>query len=183
MGNAVAAVLFGDYNPTGKLSVSFPYVTGQLPLYYNHPNTGRPGGKFKFTSKYLDTPFEPVFPFGFGLSYTTFTYEDLVVEESEDALTARVTVRNTGDRAGVETVQLYMQDVTASLVRPVKELKNFCKVELAPSEAKEVSLTLPKAEMGFYDNNGDYIREDGKFRIFVGGSSVDVLTEELEIRF
>ena len=183
MGNAVAAVLFGDDNPTGKLSVSFPYVTGQLPLYYNHPNTGRPGGKFKFTSKYLDTPFEPVFPFGFGLSYTTFTYEDLVVEESEDALTARVTVRNTGDRAGVETVQLYMQDVTASLVRPVKELKNFCKVELAPSEAKEVSLTLPKAEMGFYDNNGDYIREDGKFRIFVGGSSVDVLTEELEIRF
>ncbi len=183
MGNAVASVLFGDYNPTGKLSVSFPYVTGQLPLYYNHPNTGRPGGKFKFTSKYLDAPFLPVFPFGFGLSYTTFAYEDLAVEESEDALTARATVRNTGDRAGVETVQLYMQDVTASLVRPVKELKNFSKVELAPGEAREVSLTLPKAEMGFYDNNGDYIREDGRFRIFVGGSSAEGLMQEMEIRF
>ncbi len=183
MGNAVASVLFGDYNPTGKLAASFPYVTGQLPLYYNHPSTGRPGGKFKFTSKYIDAPFEPVFPFGYGLSYTTFAYCDLTVKETEDALVACVKVKNTGEVCGTETVQLYMQDVTASLVRPVKELKGFAKVTLAAGEEKEVALELKKADMGFYNNDGVYVREDGKFRIFVGGSSADTLMQELDLAF
>ena len=183
MGNAVASVLFGDYNPTGKLAASFPYVTGQLPLYYNHPSTGRPGGKFKFTSKYIDAPFEPVFPFGYGLSYTTFTYSDLAVKETEDALIACVKVKNTGEVYGTETVQLYMQDVTASLVRPVKELKGFAKVTLAAGEEKEVVIELKKADMGFYNNDGVYVREDGKFRIFVGGSSADTLMQELDLAF
>ncbi|MCR5006891.1 MAG: glycoside hydrolase family 3 C-terminal domain-containing protein [Clostridiales bacterium] len=183
MGNAVASVLFGDYNPTGKLAASFPYVTGQMPLYYNHPSTGRPGGKFKFTSKYIDAPFEPVFPFGYGLSYTTFAYCDLTVKETEDALVACVKVKNTGEVCGTETVQLYMQDVTASLVRPVKELKGFAKVTLAAGEEKEVALELKKADMGFYNNDGVYVREDGKFRIFVGGSSADTLMQELDLVF
>ncbi|MBR2263717.1 MAG: glycoside hydrolase family 3 C-terminal domain-containing protein [Firmicutes bacterium] len=183
MGNAVASVLFGDYNPTGKLAASFPYVTGQLPLYYNHPSTGRPGGKFKFTSKYIDAPFEPVFPFGYGLSYTTFAYCDLTVKETEDALVACVKVKNTGEVCGTETVQLYMQDVTASLVRPVKELKGFAKVTLAAGEEKEVVIELKKADMGFYNNDGVYVREDGKFRIFVGGSSADTLMQELDLAF
>ncbi len=183
MGNAVASVLFGDYNPTGKLAASFPYVTGQLPLYYNHPSTGRPGGKFKFTSKYIDAPFEPVFPFGYGLSYTTFAYSDLKVKEAEDALSVSVKVKNTGAADGTETVQLYMQDVTASLVRPVKELKGFTKVTLEPGEEKEVTLDLKKADMGFYNNDGVYVLEDGKFRIFAGGSSADTLMQELELAF
>ena len=158
-------------------------MTGQLPLYYNHPSTGRPGGKFKFTSKYIDAPFEPVFPFGYGLSYTTFAYCDLTVIETEDALVACVKVKNTGEVCGTETVQLYMQDVTASLVRPVKELKGFAKVTLAAGEEKEVVIELKKADMGFYNNDGVYVREDGKFRIFVGGSSADTLMQELDLAF
>ena len=183
MGNAIASVVFGDYNPTGKLAASFPYVTGQLPIYYNHTSTGRPAGKFKFTSKYIDAPTEPAFPFGYGLSYTTYQYSDLTVEESVEAFTAKVKVKNAGNVAGTETVQLYMQDVTASLVRPVKELKGFTKVALAPGEEKEVALTLKKADMGFYNNDGEYVREDGKFRLFMGGSSAETLMQELDVRF
>ena len=139
MGNAVASVLFGDKAPSGKLSSSFPYVNGQCPIYYNHPSTGRPAGKSKFTSKYLDAPAEALFPFGYGLSYTTFAYDGLRVEEKEDHLEICVKVSNTGERAGVEVVQLYMQDVAASLVRPVKELKGYKRVELASGEEKEVT--------------------------------------------
>ena len=183
MGNAVAKVLLGDVNPSGKLASSFPSVSGQCPMYYNHPSTGRPGSNSKFTSRYLDAPFEALYPFGYGLSYTTFAYDGLEVEELEDELKVTVSVKNTGDRTGTETVQLYMQDVTASLVRPVKELRDFAKVELAPNEEKCVELTLKKAEMGFYDNQGQYVKEDGLFRIYVGGNSKDCLCKEIRIKF
>ena len=183
MGNAVASVLFGDKAPSGKLSSSFPYVNGQCPIYYNHPSTGRPAGKSKFTSKYLDAPAEALFPFGYGLSYTTFAYDGLRVEEKEDHLEICVKVTNTGERAGVEVAQLYMQDVAASLVRPVKELKGYKRVELAPGEEKEVSFVLDKKDMGFYDNTGKYRLEDGLFRIFAGTNSRDALEAEITVAF
>ena len=183
MGNAVAKVLFGDVTPSARLSASFPYVNGQCPFYYNHPSTGRPAGKSKFTSKYLDAPAEALFPFGYGLSYTTFAYSDLRVEEKEDHLEIYVKIANTGDRAGVEVAQLYMQDVTASLVRPVKELKGYQRVPLEAGEEKEISLILYKKDMGFYDNNGEYRLENGLFRICVGSNSRDLLQEEIVIEF
>ena len=183
MGAAVASVLLGDVNPSGKLSSSFPAVTGQCPIYYNHPSTGRPGSKSKFTSRYLDAPFDALFPFGHGLSYTRFVYSDLRVSEAEDNLAIRVNLKNTGERAGTEIVQLYTQDVAASLVRPVKELKDYCRVDLAPGEEREIRFLLPKESLGFYDNEGRYRLEEGQFRIFVGGSSREVLEESVSLRF
>ncbi len=183
MGNAVANVLLGNKVPEGKLASSFPAVPGMCPIYYNHPNTGRPGGRSKFTSRYLDAGFEALYPFGYGLSYATFAYGNMEVEETEDGLSVKAEVANTGDRAGVETVQLYMQDVTASIVRPVKELKGFAKVSLAPGEKKQVSLVLKKKDMGFYKDNGEYVLEDGLFRIYVGGSSKDCLMKEIVLAF
>ena len=183
MGPAVAHVLSGTVNPEGKLSSSFPAFTGQCPVYYNHPNTGRPGSKSKFTSRYLDAPLGALYPFGYGLSYTTFVYSDLKVEDKDSVIEASVTLTNTGDRAGKETVQFYMQDVTASLVRPVKELKGFEKVCLEPGESKTVCFWLEKKDMGFCDNEGKYRLEDGLFRFYVGGSSKDCLMAEAEIKF
>lgn len=183
MGNAISKVLFGEINPSGKLSSTFSSVNGQEPMYYNHPNTGRPGTKSKFTSKYLDAPIEPCFPFGYGLSYTTFEYSDLKLEESSDEITATVTLKNTGNCDGTEVVQLYMQDVVASLVRPVKELKGYERVTLAAGQSKEVKLTLRKCDMGFYNNQGEYVCEDGLFRIYVGGNSCDVLDGEVRVAF
>ena len=183
MGNAVAEVLFGEVNPSGKLASSFPVRSGQCPVYYNHPNTGRPGGKSKFTSKYLDTPPEALFPFGYGLSYTTFEYSDLNIIEKKDSLEITVKLKNTGGYKGVEVAQLYMQDVTASLVRPVKELKGYQRVELFPGAEEVVTFLLRKDDMGFYDNEGNYRLEDGLFRIFAGGNSRDVLSKEIELHF
>lgn len=183
MGNAVAAVLFGDENPSAKLAASFPSVSGQCPMYYNHPNTGRPGSRSKFTSRYLDAPFDALFPFGFGLSYTTFSYSKLTAEDTGEALKIRVHVKNTGNKNGVETVQFYMQDVTASLVRPVKELKGFRKVELAAGEEREAELELKKENVGFYNNEGQYVQEDGLFRIYAGGNSRDCLCTEIDVQF
>lgn len=183
MGNAVANVLLGHKVPEGKLASSFPAVTGMCPIYYNHPNTGRPGSRSKFTSRYLDEGFEALYPFGYGLSYTTFAYDNMEVTDSGDSLGVTVDVTNTGDVAGVETVQLYMQDVTASIVRPVKELKGFSKVTLAPGEKKQVSLTLNKKEMGFYRDSGEYALEDGLFRIYAGGNSKDCLMKEVILTF
>ena len=166
-----------------KLASTFPKVTGQCPIYYNHPTTGRPGGRSKFTSRYLDAGFAPLYPFGYGLSYTTYSYDNLSVAVGEDELTVEVDVTNTGDRAGVETVQLYMQDVTARIVRPVKELKGYAKVELKPGQTERVTLTLGKQDMGFYVDSGEYVLEDGLFRIYVGGSSAQCLKEEIEVKF
>lgn len=183
MGNALAAVLTGEENPSGKLASSFPSVNGQCPIYYNHPNTGRPGSRSKFTSRYLDAPFDALFPFGYGLSYTTFAYSDLKAEEEKDHIRVSVRVKNTGDRKGTEVVQLYMQDVTASLVRPVKELKGFRRVELEAGEERTVRLELKKQDMGFYNNQGEYVLEDGLFRIYAGGNSRDCLCEEIRVAF
>ena len=183
MGPAVAHVLSGTVNPEGKLSSSFPAFTGQCPVYYNHPNTGRPGSKSKFTSRYLDAPLGALYPFGYGLSYTTFAYSDLKVEDKDSVIEASVTLTNTGDRAGKETVQFYMQDVTASLVRPVKELKGFEKVCLEPGESKTVCFWLEKKDMGFWNNEHVYCLEDGVFRFYAGGSSGDCLMAEAEITF
>lgn len=183
MGPAVARVLSGAVNPEGRLSSSFPGKTGQCPVYYNHPNTGRPGSKSKFTSRYLDAPLDAIYPFGYGLSYTTYTYSDLTVAEQDDALDISVKVENTGDRDGRETVQLYMQDVAATLVRPVKELKGFEKVALAAGEEKTVHFCLKKQDMGFFDNDRNYRLEDGLFCIYVGGSSRDCLMQEVSLKF
>ena len=183
MGNAVARVLFGDAAPQGKLSASFPRVSGQCPVYYNHPNTGRPGSGSKFTSRYLDAGWEPLYPFGYGLSYTSFSYQNLRAAQTEDAVEICAEVRNEGDRAGVETVQLYTRDVTASIVRPVKELKAFQKVALEPGECCSVSFRLEKDKLGFFLEDGSYTLEDGLFRFYLGGSSADCLAAELEITF
>ena len=183
MGDAVAEALLGDVNPAGKLSSSFPAVTGQCPIYYNHPSTGRPGSKSKFTSRYLDAPWDALYPFGYGLSYTGFAYGDLSVKEAEDRLEIAVSLKNTGEREGTAVVQLSLQDVAASLVRPVKELKDYQRVTLAPGVEKEIRFMLPKQSMGFYDNQGQYRLESGLFRIFVGGSSRETLLQEIEIAF
>ena len=183
MGDAVAAALLGDVNPSGKLSSSFPAVTGQCPVYYNHPSTGRPGSKSKFTSRYLDAPWDVLFPFGHGLSYTSFVCSDLQVSEAGDSLEVTVSLKNTGEREGTEVVQLYVQDVSASLVRPVKELKDYRRVSLAPGEEQEIRFTLPKTALGFYDNEGHYRLESGLFRIFAGGSSRDTLEAEIRLLF
>lgn len=182
MGNAVASILLGDEIPTGKLASSFPSVNGQCPMYYNHLNTGRPGSKSKFTSRYLDAPFDALYPFGYGLSYTSFAYENLHVEERKDALTICVDVTNTGDCGGVEVVQFYMQDVAASLVRPVKELKGYERVELSKGETKTVRFLLKKEEMGFYNNDAAYVLEAGLFKIYAGGNSRDCLCKEVRLK-
>lgn len=183
MGNAVAEVLFGEYNPSGRLCCTFPAVTGQCPRYYNHPNTGRPGSKSKFTSRYLDAPVEPLYPFGYGLSYTEFGYEDMKVVEQEETLQITVDVTNKGSVAGEETVQLYMRDVTGSIVRPIKELKSFTKVTLEPKESRNVTLVIEKKNMGFYNDDMEYLLEDGKFILYVGGNSRDCLEQTIELAF
>ena len=176
MGNALADILFGDVNPSGKLPVTIPRATGQIPLYYNHKNTGRPPKEAeKYTSKYIDLPWTPLFPFGHGLSYTTFTYGEPALSRptisASDTLTVTVEVRNTGNRAGTEVAQLYVTDEVATLSRPVKELRGFQRVTLAPGEAKRVAFTLVPADLTFHDEELALVAEPGTFRIHVGGSS------------
>jgi len=183
MGNAVAEVLLGSYNPSGKLCCTFPAMAGQCPRYYNHPSTGRPGAKSKFSSRYLDAPLEPLYPFGYGLSYTTYQYDNLTAEQAKDMIIAKVEVANTGDCPGEETVQLYVQDITASLVRPVKELKAFQKVSLQPGEKRIVEMKLPKSSLGFYDDDMNYLLENGEFNVYVGTNSKDCLMEKITVIF
>jgi len=178
-GNAIASILFGDYNPSGKLTTSFPVAVGQIPLYYNHKNTGRPfDDKNKFTSKYLDIQNDPLFPFGYGLSYTTFGYSDIKLNKKqlkgEDKLIATVTLTNTGKIAGEEVAQLYIQDPVASVSRPVKQLRNFKKVLLQPGESKEVSFEIGTGDLKFYNSDLKYVWESGDFNIFIGTNSRDV---------
>lgn len=183
MGNAVADVLFGDYHPSAKLATTIPYATGQCPIYHDHPNTGRPGSKSKFTSRYLDVPHTPAFPFGYGLSYTTFEYSDLVVEDCGDSLKVQVVLTNTGAKAGEETVQLYLRDMAASIVRPVKELKGFVKVALEVGASEKVGMMLKKSEMGFYHDDMSYRLEDGNYVIYVGGDSENCLEKTMYVNF
>jgi beta-glucosidase len=178
-GNAVASILFGDYNPSGKLTTTFPLSVGQIPLYYNHLNTGRPMDKNnKFSSKYLDLPNEPLYPFGYGLSYTTFGYSDIKLSKTNlkgnETLTASVTLTNIGKIAGEEVVQLYIRDPSASVSRPVKELKNFKKIMLRPGESKEVSFEIGTTDLMFYNSDLKYDWEQGEFVIYIGTNSSDV---------
>ncbi|MGO4546249.1 glycoside hydrolase family 3 N-terminal domain-containing protein [Paenibacillus sp. 2TAB23] len=181
-GHAIADVLFGDYNPTGKLTMSFPQHAGQVPIYYNHFNTGRPvtpeNKHIKFISKYLDYPNEPLYPFGYGLSYTTFEYSELRLDKAEltrsGELIASVTVTNAGNRAGEETVQMYIQDVHGSVVRPVKELKGFRKTQLEPGESRDVTFTITEENLKYYLPDRSFRAEVGAFRLFVGPNSRDV---------
>ena len=180
-GNAVADVLFGSYNPGGKLAVTFPYSVGQCPIYYNHPSTGRPATDFYFTSKYNDGPVEPLYPFGFGLSYTSFEYSDLKIFSSKEKLTIRAVVKNSGKVAGEEVVQLYIGDVVGSRVRPVKELKGFQKIMLAPGENQNVTFDLNVSDLGFYDVDMQYVVEPGQFKVWVGTNSSDGLEGEFRV--
>lgn len=187
-GNAVAQVLYGDYNPSGKLPMSFPRNVGQVPIYYNNYSTGRPtnGEGNVFWSHYTDVEKTPQFPFGFGLSYTTFEYKNLKLDKTAialgEAVKVSVDVTNTGNYDGKEVVQLYIHDEVASLARPVKELKGFELVDLKKGETKTITLTLTDKELGFFDNDGNYLVEHGTFKIMVGGSSDKGLESSFEIK-
>ena len=178
-GNAVADILFGDINPAGKLTATFPRSVGQIPIYYNHKNTGRPENpKDKYTTKYIDSPNEPLYPFGYGLSYTTFEYGDISLSKNElkgeEKLTVSVNIKNTGKYKGEEVVQLYISDPVASISRSVKELKGFQKIMLAPGESKDVKVTVTPELLKFYNSNLEYNWEPGVFEVQIGGNSRDV---------
>ena len=179
-GYAVADVLFGDYNPSGKLSVTFPRNLGQVPIYHYAKNTGRPyiHPEAKYESRYLDCPNEPLYAFGHGLSYTSFEYSDIHLEspvlKGNGTLTVKVNVTNTGSVAGTETVQMYIRDLVGSVTRPVKQLKGFERITLQPGECREVSFTIDKETLSFYRQDMTWGPESGDFKIFVGGASNDV---------
>ncbi|MFT3748531.1 MAG: beta-glucosidase BglX [Agriterribacter sp.] len=181
-GTAIGDVLFGDVNPSGKLSATFPQNVGQIPLYYNHKNTGRPladGQWFqKFRSNYLDVSNDPLYPFGFGLSYTTFSYSDITLSKNAfkpgEKITASVTVTNTGNITGKEVVQLYIRDMAGSITRPVKELKGFQKIELKAGELKTVSFIISAEDLKFYNSDLKFVAEPGDFKLFIGTNSRDV---------
>lgn len=183
-GNAIAQVLYGEYNPSGKLPMSFPRNVGQVPLYYNYKNTGRPtlpGKDVVFWSHYQDEKNSALYPFGHGLSYTEFAYENLKIKQKGNKVLVKVDVKNIGKVNGKEVVQLYIRDVFASITRPVKELKGFEMISLAPNEEKTIDFTLSDKELGFYDNQGAFIVEPGKFKVFIGGSSKTVIETSFEI--
>ena len=175
-GPALADVLFGDYNPSGKLPVTFPRNVGQVPIYYNHKNTGRPPAESeRYTSKYIDVPWTPLYVFGHGLSYTTFQYSaprlSRATLQPNQGLTVEVTVTNTGRRAGAEVVQLYLRDDVGSVTRPVKELRGFRKIELAPGEARTIQFQLTPNDLSMLNADMKRVVEPGTFTVWVGGSS------------
>jgi len=184
-GNAIAQVLYGDYNPSGKLPMSFPRAVGQVPIYYNYKNTGRPLIPIPntvFWSHYQDVENTPLYPFGYGLSYTTFEYSALQAKVvSDKEVNVSVTLKNTGKFAGKEVVQLYIKDHYASVTRPVRELKGFELVSLKPNESKNITFTLSEKELGFYNNEGEFIVEPGDFSIFVGGDSNTTLQSKITL--
>jgi len=185
-GNAIADVLFGDVNPGGKLPATFPRSVGQVPLYYNHKNTGRPpDAKNKYTSKYLDVDWRPLFPFGYGLSYTQFKITNLQLSAQRIALSGKllvsVDVENTGKRAGDEVVQLYIRDVAASVTRPVKELKGFQRITLRPGEKKQVEFVLTAQQLGFWNRQMRFTVEPGEFKVMVGPNSEDLIEATFDV--
>ena len=187
-GNAIADVLFGDYNPSGKITATFPQAVGQEPIYYNHKNTGRPyaGVKLdKYRSRYLDAPNEPLYPFGFGLSYTTFTYGKPTLSRTTigpaETLEVKVTVQNTGSTDGEEVAQLYIRDMVGSISRPVQELKGFQKIMLKRGESKTLTFRLTPDDLKFYNNDLKFAAEPGDFQVFVGGNSRDVQTTAFKL--
>ena len=188
-GDAIADVLFGNVNPSGKLSTTFPQNVGQIPLYYNHKNTGRPlpEGKWfqKFRSNYLDVSNDPLFPFGYGLSYTTFTYSDIALSSNflkgNQTITATVTITNAGNVAGKEVVQLYTRQLVGSITRPVKELKGFQKIALRAGESKKVTFTISNKDLKFYNSDLKYVAEPGNYKLFIGGNSRDVKEADFKL--
>jgi beta-glucosidase len=179
-GNAIADVLSGEYNPSGKLSITFPRNQGQIPIYYNHLSTGRPyveGSPNKFLSKYIDGSNAPRYNFGYGLSYTTFQISDLILSDNiikdNTVIKVSVTVQNTGDRAGTEVIQLYLRDIAASIARPVKELKGFERITLEPGEKKMIIFHITESMLAFYNFENKKVSEAGKFTVMVGNSSRD----------
>ncbi|HMI59630.1 MAG TPA: fibronectin type III-like domain-contianing protein, partial [Puia sp.] len=180
-GDAIADVLFGDYNPSARLPMSFPRTEGQIPIYYDHFSTGRPARNdhdVNYVSAYTDLPNDPKFPFGFGLSYTSFSYSEIGLSTASfkpgQSLTATVTVTNSGKTDGQETVQLYVRDLVGSVVRPVKELKGFEQIFLKAGESRKISFTLHAEDLRFYNDKLEYIFEPGEFRLYIGGNSKDV---------
>jgi beta-glucosidase len=185
-GNAIADVIFGDVNPGGKLPVTFPRAVGQLPLYYNHYNTGRPpDANQKYTSKYLDIPWTPLFPFGYGLSYTQFKFTNLQLStpsiQPNGSVKVGVDVENIGKRVGDEVVQLYIRDVAASVTRPVKELKGFERIRLEPGAKRRVEFTLSREHLGFYDRKMRFVVEPGEFKVMVGPNSEELVQTSLQV--
>lgn len=188
-GNAIASVLSGAYNPSAKTVMSFPYAVGQIPVYYNHMNTGRPketDGMGNWFSRYRDIPRDPLYPFGYGLSYTSFAYSNLKISAAEKqqgaSLKVNVTVTNTGNYDGEEVTQLYIRDIAASVIRPVKELKGFQKVLLKKGESRELTFTITDDMLSFYNESGQPVLEKGKFSVYTGGNSRDVLETGFELK-
>ncbi|MET1162377.1 MAG: glycoside hydrolase family 3 N-terminal domain-containing protein [Pseudoxanthomonas sp.] len=185
-GPALADVLFGDYNPAGRLPITFPRNVGQVPIYYAHKNTGRPPREEeRYSSKYLDVSWKPLYAFGHGLSYTTFRYDALRLSQkkiqADGTLQAEVTVTNTGKRAGDEVVQLYLRDDVASVTRPVKQLRGFRRVHLLAGQSQTLTFTLTANDLSFYDADMKRIVEPGTFTVFAGGNSVDNLEQKFEV--
>ncbi|MBQ4899884.1 glycoside hydrolase family 3 C-terminal domain-containing protein [Paenibacillus sp. Marseille-P2973] len=182
-GAAIADLLYGVANPSGRLTMSFPYTVGQIPVYYNHFNTGRPkpaeDSQEKYVSHYLDSPNAPLFPFGYGLSYTDYSYGELTLSSETlkpgQTLEAKVRVSNDGGMAGTETVQLYIRDVSGEVVRPMKELKDFRQVTLAPGESTEVAFEITEAQLRYHHSDLSFASDAGKFELYVGGNSRDTL--------
>ena len=184
-GNAIADVLFGDYNPSGKLTATFPYALGQVPIFYSYKHTGRPRTEARYTSKYIDGPNEPLYPFGYGLSYTTFEYTNLKLSTKKlnegETLTVSVNLKNTGKYDGEEVVQLYVRDLVGSVTRPVKELKGFEKVSLKAGEEKTITFKLNTEDLAFYNRDWEWTTEPGEFHVFVGGNSKETIKAEFSL--
>ena len=179
--DAVTDILFGQYNPSGKLTMTFPRSVGQVPIFYYEKNTGRPIylPSEKYKSRYLDSPNDPLYPFGYGLSYTTFSYSDLSLSSPKvkkgKTIEATVTVTNTGKVTGEETVQLYIRDLVGSVTRPVKLLKAFQKVAIPPGESRKITFTIDNDMLSFWRQDMTFGVEEGDFKVMVGGSSADLL--------
>ena len=184
-GNAIADVLLGEYNPSGKLTATFPYSLGQVPIFYSHKKTGRPKTEERYTTKYIDGPNKPLYPFGYGLSYTQFDYSNLSLNTNElksgEKLKVSVNLKNTGDMDGEEVVQLYVRDMVGSVTRPVKELKGFKKINLKAGEEKTVEFVLDSEDLAFYNRDWEWGTEAGNFKVFVGGNSRDTMETEFEL--
>lgn len=186
--DAICDVVFGDVSPSGKLSATMPRSVGQVPVYYNHLNTGRPNPKWftKFTSNYLDVPNEPLFPFGYGLSYTSFNYSPMTLSSNSmsasGSIQASVTVTNTGSREGAEVVQLYIRDLVGSIARPVQELKGFERISLKPGESRQVTFTIDADLLKFYNKDLDYVCEPGDFEVMIGTDSRNVQRKQFTLR-
>lgn len=182
---AIEEVIFGDINPSGKLTMSFPQNVGQCPIYYNHYSTGRPHTKnLRYMSRYQDIPTQSFYPFGYGLSYSKFTYKNLKLNThtltADNSITVTIEIKNDSDKPGQEVIQLYIQDLYGSIVRPVKELKAFKKEYFKPHETKKIKFKINSEMLKFWNEKLQYIVEEGEFKIYIGGDSEHTLQEKFE---